>query len=443
MILLHGLGGAQDLPVSVPVAVTGGTVAVAATFVILALAWGSPRFEGPRARLSRRGALTQMLDSPAWDRAMATLGLLFFGWCTWALLAGGNINTNPVFGTFYVLVWVGVLPLSLLFGRVGRALSPWRTLTRLRCWVTRVPADRGLFVYPSRLGYWPASLGLFAFVWQELVSPDQVSLSTIQLWLGIYAIAMMAGSTLFGLEWLDRADPFQVYSDLLAKVSPWGRDASGTLMLRSPLSNLATLRPSPGLVATLAILFGSTIYDSAKDSTSWANFVGTLSLGPVAVGTLALLGGWAAIAVTFLIASRANGPISVPRRALPGLLAPSLMPVIAGYMAAHYLSYFVLQGQITIAQLSDPMSSGANYFGTSTMSINLWLMQHPSLLASLKVLFIVIGHVVGAVAAHDRTIALVADTRGTRQPGSTRAGFAMSVLMLLYTSTGLTLLFGV
>lgn len=443
MILLHGLGGAQDLPVSVPVAVTGGTVAVAATFVILALAWRSPRFEGPRMHPGKLGPITRVLDSPTWDRAMATLGLLFFGWCTWALLSGGNVNTNPVFGTFYVLVWVGVLPLSLLFGRVGRALSPWRTLTRLRCWISGVSPDQGLLAYPSWLGYWPASLGVFAFVWQELVSTDQVSLPAVQLWLGVYAVAMIAGSTVFGLTWLDHADPFQAYSDLLAKLSPWGRDEEGALVFRSPLSNLATLRPTAGLIATLAILFGSTIYDSAKDSVAWTNYAASLPIGPIAVGTLALLVSWAAVSATFMAGASLNGPTTVPWRQLPGMLAPSLLPVIAGYMAAHYLSYFVLQGQITVTQLSDPLSTGANYLGTSNISVNLWLMLHPTVLASLKVLFIVIGHIVGAVSAHDRTLALVASSEQLARRRALPTGTAMGLLMLLYTFTGLTLLFGI
>lgn len=441
MILLHGLGGARDLPVPAPLAIVAGTVAVAITFVVLALAWRSPRFEGPRAAPGVRARLTALLDSTWWDRAMAALGLVVFGWCGWALIAGPNSNTNPVFGTFYVLVWVGVLPLSLLFGRVARALSPWRTLTRLRSWITRVPADRGLWVYPEWLGAWPAALGVFAFTWQELVSTSQVDLSVVQLWVGIYAVVMLGGCVLFGVGWLDRADPFQAYSNLLAHLSPWGRDEEGALVLRSPMSNLATLKPGPGLVALLAVLFGSTVYDSAKDSPSWTRFVAGLPIGPVVVGTIALLASWVVVGVVFYAAARLNGPRTVAARALPGLLAPSLVPIIAGYMTAHYLSYFVYQGQITLAQLSDPMGTGANYLGTGNLAPNVWLMVHPSFLASLKVIVIVVGHVFGAMAAHDRTVALMAATDVPEQ-SRTAAGVPMAIAMLLYTATGLMLLFG-
>lgn len=441
MILLHGLGGARDLPVPVPMAIVAGTAAVAFTFAILAVAWRSPRFEGSRADVGVHRRALATFDSAPWDRFLAALGVAIFGWCTWALLAGADVNTNPVFGTFYVLVWVGVLPLSLLFGRVAHALSPWRTVDRLRCLITRVPQGSGLLDYPARLGYWPAAIGLFAFVWQELVSTDQVTLSAIQLWLGIYAVAMVGGTVIFGASWLDRADPFQVYSDLVAHLSPWGRNSEGALVLRSPLSNLASLTPAPGLVATLAILFGSTVYDSAKDSPAWAKFVAGLPIGPVTVGTLALLASWMIVAVTYYTAARVNGPITMSARDLPGLLAPSLLPIIAGYMTAHYLSYFVYQGQITIAQLSDPLSTGANYLGTADLSPNIWLITHPTFLATLKVVVIVIGHIFGAIAAHDRTTALVAATTPTDQPRPP-AGVPMAILMLLYTSTGLMLLFG-
>ncbi|MGN6161556.1 MAG: hypothetical protein ACTHOG_07590, partial [Marmoricola sp.] len=80
MILLHGLGGARDLPVPVPMAIAAGTAAVAVTFAILAVAWRSPRFEGPRARRGLRTQVIAFLESAAWGRAMAALGIAIFGW---------------------------------------------------------------------------------------------------------------------------------------------------------------------------------------------------------------------------------------------------------------------------------------------------------------------------------------------------------------------------
>lgn len=73
-------------------------------------------------------------------------------------------------------------------------------------------------------------------------------------------------------------------------------------------------------------------------------------------------------------------------------------------MVAHYLTLLVESGQQSLIQLSDPMVNGANLLGTADLSVNYWLSLHPTFLATTKVLAIVTGHVVGAVAAHDQAL---------------------------------------
>ena len=46
MLPLHGIGGRQDLPVPFGLAVGGAAVAVALSFVVLGLAWRSPKYRG-------------------------------------------------------------------------------------------------------------------------------------------------------------------------------------------------------------------------------------------------------------------------------------------------------------------------------------------------------------------------------------------------------------
>ena len=113
-----------------------------------------------------------------------------------------------------------------------------------------------------------------------------------------------------------------------------------------------------------------------------------------------------------------------------------MIPIIVGYMTAHYLSYLLEQGQVTLMQLSDPMAEGSNWLGTANWSVNYWLSFHPSLLAVIKVLAVITGHVVGVIAAHDRVIKLVpARHHVTGQIG-------MLAVMVSYTVTGLYLLMG-
>lgn len=433
---LHGLGGAKDLPVPESMAIGAGTLALLVSFAVLALAWRRPRYDGsgPGLRLPR--VVERTLDGPVLAALLRTVGFAFFAYVSWPLLAGPDTNTNPALGVFYVLVWVGVLPASLLFGRAARALSPIRTLHLLISAALGTDPRKGWLRYPERLGCWPAALGLMAFVWQELVNPDQIALESILLWVAGYALVMLVGATIFGQVWLERADPFEVYSDLLAHLSVWGRDGEGHLTVRSPLANLDTVVPRPGLVAVVSVLFGSTIYDSYRDSLRWSGFVDGLGIDTVLVDTVALVVFCAVVALTFTAAARATPVEPGSRRGdLAARYAHSVVPIVVGYMTAHYLSYFVEQGQQTLRLLSDPMSNGADYLGTAGLTTNLWLSFHPTFLATVKVLVVVLGHVLGVVAAHDRALRLLPIRH--RISGQV----AMLVLMLCYTCAGLYLLF--
>ncbi len=113
-----------------------------------------------------------------------------------------------------------------------------------------------------------------------------------------------------------------------------------------------------------------------------------------------------------------------------------MVPIIVGYMFAHYLSYFVETGQQTLVQLSDPMANGSNLFGTAGWSVDYWLSAHPTFLAVSKVVAVVTGHVLGVIAAHDRAIQLL--PRRHQLTGQ----LPLLVVMVFYTVSGLYLLFG-
>ena len=440
---LHGLGGAKDLPIPAPLAIAGGTAALIVSFCVLVLAWRTPRYadpgSGPQAGRPLPASLTRLLDSDSWAWALRALGLVVTGWFVWALVAGPDLIINPVFGSLYVLLWVGIVPGSLLFGRIFRAMSPLRTINSLFARATGGDPARGVTRYPEWLGSWPAAVALYAFVWLELVNPHQTYLGTVRLWLAAYVAVMLVGAAVFGDTWLSRADPFEAYSDLVAKLSPWGRRADGTVVWRSPLANLATLRPRPGLVATVAVLFGSTAFDSYKDTLRWVKFVDDLGVNVELVNTFALLGFCLVIGLSFAIATRTTSvdPETGPaHRDLPRLLAHSVVPIIVGYMTAHYLSYFVEQGQMTLAQLSDPMGKGQNLLGTADWSVNYWLSLHPRFLAETKVLAVVTGHIVAVVAAHDRALEVLPKRH------QVVGQLGLLLIMVAYTATGLYLLFG-
>ncbi len=399
----HGLGGAQDLPISRELAILGAAAAVAVSFVVLTVAWRTPRYDESTGRPAPAW-LARIVDSTAWRALLRGVGLVSLLYLVLVALAGKDLLTNPIFGIFYVWIWVGMVPASLLFGRVWRAISPWRLLNAGLARITGVEPETGLYAYPARLGMWPGALGLFAFVWFELVNTHNTELGQVTLWCAVYLAAMVVGGALYGNGFYANADPFEVYSSLVAQVSVWGR-RDGVLVIRSPLANLDTTPPSPGLLTVVAILFGSTAFDAFRESTRWLVFIQGNGASIVLQNTLGLIGFCAGVGAVFWIACVTTGIApGQSRRRLPGRFAHSLVPIIVGYIVAHYLSYFVEIGTYTLIQASDPLGKGSNILGIGGLTVPYWLSYHPTFLAECKVVAVVTGHVVGVIAAHERAI---------------------------------------
>ena len=437
MVFAHGIGGAKDLPIPAEYAIAGAGAALAVSFIVLALAWRSPRFDADRSGRPLPRGLADAVDSGWFAVVLRALGLSFFGYVVWAAVAGRDSVINPTLGVVYVLLWVGVVPASLLFGPFYRAVNPARTLHLLLSRLTRGDPAHGLYRLPSWVGVWPAALGLLAFVWLELVSPHSTELPVIRLWFAVYLAVQVVGGALFGSRWIERADPFEVYSTLVGRLSVFGRRADGTLVLRSPLGNLDGTPPWPGLVAVVAVLFGSTAFDSFKDSSPWVRFTQSAGVDTVLLNSVSLVVFCLVVGVTFAAATMATGvEAGTARGLLPDRFAHSVVPIIVGYMVAHYVSYFVEVGQRTVILLSDPLSQGQNLLGTADWEVSYWLSAHPTLLAVIKVLAVVTGHVLGVVAAHDRAIKLL--PRRHQLTGQ----LPLLFVMVFYTVTGLYLLFG-
>ena len=448
VISAHGLGGAKDLPIPSELAIAGAVAALVISFTVLAVAWREPRYDAATSGRPAPAWLDRLVSSRALAITARVLGMAFFLYVAAAAVFGKDSLINPFLGTFYVLLWVGLVPASLLLGPVFRAVSPARTVAMLFAKVSGVPAGEGMYAYPARLGYWPAAAGLFAFVWLELVYPGSTDLGPVRLWVAAYLGIMLIGSAVWGTTFLARADPFEVYSSLVAKLSVWGRrdpfetvagrppQGKGQLVLRSPLANLDTVVPRPGLVAVVGVLFGSTAFDSFRESTVWLKLVQSWSTSRVLPDTLALVAFSAGVALVLTVATMATGTTSrTPRRALPALFAHSVVPIVVGYVVAHYLTYLVEYGQQTLIQLSDPFSRGDDYLGTADLQVGYWLSTHPTFLAVTKVLAVALGHVVGVVAAHDRAIKLL--PRRHQLTGQ----LPLLVAMVGFTIGGLYLLF--
>ena len=454
-ISAHGIGGRQDLPIPLEQAILGAVLALVVSFVVLVLATrrhaaepaeepaGQPAEQRPRHWRPRWvGVLDEVVSSTAWSVALRTVGLLILAYCVMVALFGRDTANNPLFGVFYIWWWVGLVPFSLLFGPAWKAISPVRAINDALT-ALRGGSGEPMYRYPERLGYWPAVVGLFAFTWMELVYPSNNFLGPVRLWCAIYLAVMLVGGQLFGSRFYERCDPFEVYSSLVAKLSVWGRDEDGRLVVRTPLGNLDTLRPTPGLVGVVCTLFGTIVFDSFRDSTPWIKlkqdgpFISTHEHMPYVLDNVALFAFPAAVAAFYCVGTMLTGVGEVRRRQLPGHLAPAIVPIIVGYVAAHYLSYFWEAGQATLRQASDPLSDGSDWFGTSGMQVNYFFAYHATLLANVKVIAVVIGHVLGVWSAHIRALQVLPRRHlvtGQIPLLVTMIGFTIGGLYLLFAS---------
>lgn len=439
-LIAHGVGGRADLPIPATLAFLGAAAALLVSFVVLAFAWRAPRLRGDESGRPLPGWLAGLVDSPVTRAVVVTAALLFACWVSMAAVFGSDTLVNPAFGSVYVLLWVGLVPAAICFGHLYRLCNPLRWLHRgLSRLAGTDPASR-VRPYPARLGYWPAAVLLFAFVWLELVNPSTAQdLSAVRLWFAVVAALTLVGAAVYGDAWFEHGDPFEVYSSLVARLSPFGRRTDGTLVVRNPLENLDGLPARPGLVAVVAVLFGSTGFDSFKESSRWLGFSQQYSDHSTLLNTAVLLAFCLLVHLTFVTASIATGGFGhitgVGRRDLPDLMAHSVAPIVVGYVVAHYLSFFVSTGIATVQQLGDPLSLGWEL--TAWMSgVNKYAIYgHPTALAVTKVVAVIIGHVLGVVAAHDRAVRLLPSRHALV------GQLPMLVLMVGYTLTGLWLLF--
>ncbi|MEV6160991.1 hypothetical protein AB0L71_03525 [Streptomyces sp. NPDC052052] len=423
-VLAHGIGAQHDLPLSPFYAFAGAFAALFVSFLALGLLWPTSRFRGDRAGRPLPAAVQRLADARATRTAARVLGAAAALFVLLHLLLGpDDPDQNPAPGAVYVLLWVGLVPASLLLGPVWRLLNPLRTLHLLVCRARGRDPDAGRPL-PGRLGMWPAAAGLLAFTWLELVAPDPASATALLLFLTLHAAVHLAGAARHGAAWFDRADAFEVYSGLLARLSPLGRrPADHRLVLRSPFNGLDGTPQLPGLVATVCVMLGSTAYDGFSDAPSWITTVQTSPLGRTTTATLGLLGAVALVASLHVLCAGATRLISGRLRRPLTAFAHALVPIALGYLVAHYFTLFVTEGPRTVQ-----LASGADHPAPPEPPLG------PGGVATLQVAAIVLGHVLGVVAAHDRSVRLF-------PPGRAVVGqLPLLVLMITYTVGGLSLL---
>ena len=433
LIPLHGIASRGDLPLPFSFVVVGAVLALVISFAILIFAWRQPRFERVGGRPTP--GLTAVVDHPIVRLIARGLVLATYAWAALAMMAGQDLLTNPIFGFVYVWMWVGLVPISLLLGQFWRATNPLRTIHRGLCAVARVDPEQGLVTLPSRVGVWPAAVGLFGFGWLELVQPDRTTLPVLRLWALAWLVILVLGAIVFGQRWIGAADPFEAYASTLAQMSIWRR-VGDQLRLVNPLAGLNAWHAPPGATAVVAALLGSTAFDSLTNTSWWIRAVQSSTVPTVVWATGGLLIMIIIVFVTFSLAAAWMGRYgNRPAAEYPRLMVGSLLPIVLGYVVAHYATLLIVEGQRTAINFSDPLGRGWNVFGSAEMGVNSAIFNHPTAISLVQLGAIVGGHVFGIVCAHEKAVALLPPDRAVR------GQLPLLLVMIGYTCAGLLLLF--
>jgi hypothetical protein len=112
----------------------------------------------------------------------------------------------------------------------------------------------------------------------------------------------------------------------------------------------------------------------------------------------------------------------------------TLVPIVFGYMLAHYFSLLVLQGQALGYLVSDPLGHGSNLFGTAEFLVNYNLISFAAIWY-VQILAIVGGHVGGIILSHERGL----DTFSSLRQSITAQQW-MLVVMVAFTCLALWIL---
>ena len=430
----HGLVQRTNLPIPEWLFGWAAAIVLVASFAALAVLWPRPRLQEPAWRALP--GIGRLLGSRPVEVLCALAGVALLGVIIGAGYAGKGSALDNLAPTFILIdFWVGLVFASVLFGDVFRAFSPWRAI--------RLPGFRP---YPERWGRWPAALVILVFTWIELVSgwgEAPADLTNAAVGYTVYTLAMQA---VFGTEaWTRHGEGFAVYFNLFSRLSIW-ETRDRVVGVRPPLGGLPRLDAVPGTVPFVTVMIGTVTFDGFSQGQLWKDFsvdlagaidgIVGLEAAPKVVSTLGLLAAVGAIGLFYRLgidgARSVGGDLDAAQ--LRRAFIHTLVPIAMVYVAAHYLTFLLFEGQATFYLASDPFGQGWDVFGTASRAIDYtYLSQNGTWYVQVAV--VVIGHVAALILAHDRALALYRDTKL-----AVRSQYWMLAVMVGFTSLALWLL---
>ncbi len=467
----HGFGQRYDLPLPLGLWVLGAGATVVLTFAIMGLylrdwhaGWHYPRSNLLRFAPVRWLAHPAVIGTVRTVSVAAFLLTIYAGW-----FGDQDPYANVITTMVWIIWWVGFAFVCALVGNLWALVNPIRTIFLWAEWVfSRLTWGGALSrnrPYPGWLQSWPGVVLFTGFGWAELVwGSNDVPRSLASAMLGYSAFAW-AGMFVWGREvWLRHGEAFSIAFGVLSRFAvldaPAASDSSAEreLNLRPPGAGLAADRAVTFSLLVFVLLMLTTVtFDGYLETplyraTAIALYTSQATLPLVEWGlesgfpvnqtiltaemvlmTLAFLAAfWIASWAMVRLAERqpgANLGVTVHQAAVAFVL--TLVPIAVAYHLSHYFSLLIINGQLIIPMISDPMGRGWDLFGTVSYRVDIGLVS-PAVVWYSAVTFIIVGHVIAVLLAHSAALRVF----GSRQ-AALASQIPMVVLMVTYTMLSL------
>jgi hypothetical protein len=451
----HAIGTVTyQSPVPVWLYVLGGALAVAASVPAAALA--DTRIGG------RIGGNLYRPGSGRLVRGLQIAALLLLVEIVVAGLFGSEeFAANPATVLVWVDLWVGLGLASAVFGPVWDLVNPLRLIGDQIDRASPVPP----LAYPDGLGEWPAVAALALFGWMELAWPGGSHPFDLAVVIVLYVLVQVVGMAMVGSAvWLERAELFTAFGRLMARVSPleWfvvssrpcpadlhdpGEVAGCAACWRTAPTEERGIRWRgftagtwrdlpllPGGAAMVVVLLAVVLFDGFAETMRFTDLAQWIhrhwrSLPDTELRTLMMAGFVVPLAAVFAAVAAAVGRRGRGFHDAVARYAPTLMPIVAVYFAAHYLLYLVSYGQLTWKVIVDPLERDW------VPDLGIWTGYPAGAAWAFQVGVIVLGHICAIFAAHRIALEVV-----SRRRAAVWVQAPLIALMIAYTVLGLWIL---
>ena len=464
-------------PVPLMLCIVSGAVAVIGSFVLITFV--------PRGIVSHPRYPHVNLLQWNWIRLVHRIHGIFWiqlsSVCIFVVvvIAGFWGNADPVYNlapTFvWVIFWVGITYVSAFVGDVWSILNPWKIIFG---WVTNIGVILNVrlfrspfLVYPPKLGAMPGLLLFLVFAWIENVHSQAVVPLRISQYIAAYSLVTWVGMFVYGKDtWLRHGEMFSLAFGFLAKFgaiqAQWERKSptandGGVYNMNAPNEEqdeknppvVSAINCQPWATRLLVVekvsiwqmffvlsLLATVTFDGFTGTIPWMNiqiYLRGIVDSPGLISTLGLMSsimlfcgiyfGFAA-----MMSLSSGGNLGFVQSATTFVY--TLIPIALAYHLAHFLLFLLIQGQLMVTLISDPLGLGWDLFGTSNHRINFMLVSD-NLFWFTSVIAIVVGHIIAIFLSHSIALRVIASHNY-----AVRSQVPMIILMVAYTIASLWIL---